>query len=105
MAKDKMTQEIRDALAKSDEFLMVLTSKTSDEGSLDVNIILGCDLSGHMIGVLERALEDIKDAAKQHSKKSRNKAHGDGYQIQSRTTTGGDDSEPTQCIITQRLPK
>ena len=97
-------EEIVEALKKSDEFLMVLTSKTDVKGSLDVNIILGCDLSGHMIGVLERALVDIKDAAKQQSEKSRNQTHGDGYQTSSRVETDSFDKSPTKCIITKRIP-
>ncbi len=72
------------ALQSSDEFLMILTSKTDAIGTVDVNIILGCDLTGNMIGLLERALADIKDAAKQRIASCGVKAQGDGYQIHNR---------------------
>lgn len=100
-----MTEEIFDALEKSDEFLMVLTSKTDVEGSIDVKIILGCELSGHMIGVLERALVDIKDAAKQQLKKSSNKTGGDGYQTNSRVSTDNFDKNKQERLITKRIQK
>lgn len=72
---------ILNALETSDEFLMILTSKQDFYGSVDVNIILGCDLTGNTIKLLERALVDIKDAAKQYLEKSNNTTEGDGYQI------------------------
>lgn len=68
------------ALKTSDEFLMILTSKKDAHGDIDVNIILGCDLTGNMIGLLERALVDIKNAAKQRTEKDNYQTEGDGYQ-------------------------
>jgi len=78
--------DVMHALKSSDQFLMILTSKENMTGDVDVNIILGCDLDDKIVGLLERAVADIKHAIQQHTEKNDCQTEGDGYKTNGYTT-------------------
>lgn len=62
-----MTNDILESIANSDEFLLIVSAKTSND-ERQVKVILGCDPNGPMIDIIEQALIDVKNEREKRSK-------------------------------------